>query len=63
MASYAVCPFYESEKDMVLHCEGVNVHFPTNKYRGVWMEMHCFTQKYKMCKYYLELMERYNSED
>ncbi len=63
MASYAMCPFYEAEKNMVLFCEGTNVQFPTNKYRDVWMGMHCFSQKYKMCKYYIELMERYDSED
>ena len=57
MAIYALCPFYESEKNNVLFCEGTNVHFPSREYRGMWMEMHCFSRKYKICKFYIELMK------
>lgn len=63
MATYAECPFYEKEKDHVLFCEGAEVHFPTNRYHDLWMNMHCFSSKYQICKYYIELMEKYDSED
>jgi len=63
VALYPLCPFYEAEKNNVLFCEGTNVRFPSREYRGMWMEMHCYSRKYKMCKFYVELMKKYDSED
>lgn len=63
MASYPACPFYEEEQKGILYCEGAKVHFPTDKDRGMWMKLHCCSSDYKICKFYNELMEKYDSDN
>ena len=63
MSDYALCPFYEFEKNCTLHCEHGVVKFPQRQDRNMWMRMHCNTWDFKMCKFYGELMKKYDTDN
>lgn len=60
MTNYPLCPFYENEKKKTLYCEGKKIEFPNNTDRMQWLNMHCCSQYYKICKFYTELMQKYD---
>jgi len=62
MTDYAICPFYEYEKNGILHCEHGNINFPERSDRNLWMKMHCNSWEHKICKFYTELMRKYNKD-
>lgn len=59
MGDYALCPFYEYEKNGILHCECRNIEFPSSVDRKVWLKMHCNSWKYKICSIYNEQLKKY----
>lgn len=63
MSDYAICPFYEYEKNGTLHCEGQNIKFPSRPERNMWMKMHCNSWNFKICKFYSGLMKKYDALD
>lgn len=63
MALYAICPFYEYEKCGTLHCEKQNIKFPCRSDRNMWIKMHCGSWDFKFCKFYTELMKKYDAAD
>lgn len=56
---YLLCPFYEYEKNGVLHCENCSIEFPDRIERIKWLENHCASWDYKICKFYCEQMKKY----
>ena len=56
---YLLCPFYEYEKNGVLHCENRSIEFPDRIERIKWLENHCASWDYKICKFYCEQMKKY----
>lgn len=63
MKGYVLCPFYEYEKNGVLHCENRNIAFPGRSDRTEWVKMHCGSWNFKICKLYIETMKKYDSAD
>ena len=63
MSDYAICPFYEYEKNGTLHCEGQNIKFPSRPERNMWMKMPCNSWNFKICKFYSCLMKKYDALD
>ena len=59
MNTYPLCPFYETEVKNMLFCEGKKIFFPSREDRTRWLGMHCCSQKYKICKFYSEIMKNY----
>ena len=59
MGDQALCPFYEFEKKSTLHCEYSAIKFPGRADRDTWMNMHCNSWNFKICKFYKELMKKY----
>ena len=62
MATYALCPFYEMEDRGDLLCESGRVRFAGNNDRRIWLKMHCCSWDFKICKFYGELMKKYNMD-
>lgn len=59
MSELALCPFYEEEERGVLHCEHRDIKFPSKADRDMWVSMHCNNWNFKICKFYNELMKKY----
>ena len=60
MAVYALCPFYEAQDNGDLICESGRVCFGGKADRKLWLRMHCCSWDFKICKFYIELMKKYN---
>jgi hypothetical protein len=60
---YLICPFYEYEKNGVLHCENKTIVFPGRSDRMEWLKTHCGSWNYKICKLYAEQIKKYNDAD
>ncbi len=63
MADYALCPFYEYEKNGILHCESKIIEFPSHPERKSWLKFHCHSWDFKICKFYSQLIKKYDSMD
>ncbi len=61
MKYYAKCPFYEDVKNRQLICEAKVIRFPSPEDRSVWLSMHCCSWNFKICKFYKELMKKYDA--
>lgn len=61
MKYYAKCPFYKEEKQRQLICEAKIIAFPDKEDRSEWLKMHCCSWNYKICKFYKELMKKYDA--
>lgn len=59
MSAYVMCPFYETEDKSKLFCEGGVIKFPSLNDRTTWLKMHCCTWDFKICKFYNEIMKKY----
>jgi len=60
VASYALCPFYEADDKSGLLCESGLLSFPGKSDRTLWLKMHCCSWNFKICKFYTELMRKYD---
>ena len=63
MGDYALCPFYEYEKNGVLHCECKDIEFPSKTDRTTWLKMHCNSWKFKICKLYGQQLKKYETKE
>lgn len=63
MSDYAICPFYEYEKNGILHCENRDISFPSKSDRNTWLKMHCNSWKFEICRLYSQQIKKYEASD
>ena len=61
MKDYALCPFFENVNNTNLICEHGQLSLPDKSDKDMWLKMHCCTWNFKICVFYKELMEKYDS--
>lgn len=59
MLEYPLCPFYESETRGVINCENRKFTFNHIRDKNVWLNTHCCSWNFKICKFYTEQMKKY----
>ena len=60
----AECPFFKSEKGLLLRCELGTIKFPDKQARKNLVHVYCAdTQNYKECMNYKILMDYYNRKE
>lgn len=59
--TYALCPFFESERDKKIICKGMScmckdvltaLEFDSKENKKAWLKKHCETFRYEKCPYY-----------